>query len=335
MARYVPKHRRCELPLSEAKSKQKKEKPKKQATPRKSKNQKEVEEKKNSQEKQSAPVELNNKIPLKSQISDVSLEESKTHHHANYAEKMSFEIIKISLEDLKKRKLKSKEKKRTNDYHKAQLDRILPEIATNFVNLAIENAMQLLKSVKLYEKRNSSVVEKLDALSIQNEISTETETHIENCENSISKENNSQIDDDEETQPEKSKNCSKIEKCNDIVKINPNISSKKLTEISEKPSDKQTKSKSKTSKKTNSKKPNKSKNKRQKNTEKVEKVEEEEKKEENMIAASINNKLPLKEEAICEDEKDDLDDWDSNWTEDGECISEEMKNEVNYDNDMI
>ena len=328
MARYVPKHRRSDSPLSEVKFKEK-ENPTKKATPQKNKNKKLVEIVKNiSSQKKTTTLEAtapNNGIPLKPPASNSPPEEQSHYNYMKYAEKISFDILTISVDDLKKRQLKLKESKRSSERYQVQLDRVLPEIAANFVNLAIENAMQLLKSVKLYEKRNSCVVENLEVN--RNQITPDKEIQPEKSESLVEDENKLQLNKDKERQSEKIKNCTKDE--NSIDKAAPDISSKELT-ITKQSQEKQTKTKSKTSKKTNSKKTKKLKNKQQNNDAKVDREEEPK-----IAPTTTNNQLPVKimttkeEEIFCDDEmKDDLDDWDSNWTEDGECISEELKNEV-------
>ena len=271
-----------------------------------------------------SPALPNNVTPLKvcSQMSHLDLPLKKTEnilYHANIAaEKMSNDILIKSFEDLKNGRLKSRRKNKSYSYQKVRLDRILPEIATNFVNLAIENAMQLLKSIK---KESSPLVENLDV------------EHSEQRERKALVEMDCKPSEDLVVDVKDLLEDRKVEeKVHSIPGIPANKSLTKPPEHSVLPDDKETKSQSQISKKkSKSKKPKKLK-KGSRKQQKDDKSDERTAEIENAVPEE-ESKLPVAttcEVEDCKDTNDALDDWDSNWTEDGECLSEEVKKEVDF-----
>ncbi|XP_066924205.1 enolase-phosphatase E1-like [Clytia hemisphaerica] len=370
---YVPRHRRNGSPIAEDKNKHNK--------PTDDSNQKKKVRKqkdlKNDKKFESSEQELlsssnkehnlNEKEPLKRKISNENT--INTEHVKNtklildcakcLAERLSQSIISDTYQNLRENAQHKKPKRKIPKVEViVRQERVLPGIANNIVNLAIENAMQMITAIKIYDRKKEFNIDSAASLK-----STQTEVASQNL-----PEVKPDTDNKPTTEVEQAPCNDKVEDLDDKVTKEikstqkPVMETKKEAEIEILESKKEThgseittidkeldakpSKKKKTSnmvKKDESVRPSKSKSKKgkklkkQNNHEKENKDTDKSKKvvEIEPVVNGIDEKsLPGKKEIVNdqgaeEQEGDDtLDDWDANWTEDGECLSEDMKKEL-------
>jgi len=222
-------------------------------------------------------------------------------------------------------------------------------MAANCVNLAIENAMQMLKAIYKYDKKESDISSSTstpiaipdftNGSSSEKERSDNEINHtINNVRKPTSQDQNSQIH----------KNQNKLDEnfTDQMVSKNKSIYSESIecqnrTDLysqEESPNDK---------KKSKNRKNNKGAIDKKENINKKSKLtirsKKKQKGKQNNEIKQANEKTVTTNSLDCEPQIDinkeiciesegkgdePSDDWDSNWTEDGECINEEMKKEV-------
>lgn len=279
------------------------------------------------------------------------------------AERLSQSIISDSFQSLKEKNLLQNKPQRNILKVEVQVrqERVLPGIANNIVNLAIENAMQMIKAIKIYDRKKEIKNDSNDSSQI--EIASQSLPKVKKDTNNLTK---------PATKVEKVANSDKVKDLDDKVTKKNNSTNKQTTDIKKEDKKEISESeheiqdnetaalkkeldaknklpkKKKTSdigKKDESVRPSKSKSKKGKKLKK-QNIHEKENKElhknengnENQPVVNgvddCKKSLHEKEEIVNdqgkeeEEREDTLDDWDANWTEDGECLSEDMKKEV-------
>ena len=322
MAIYVPRHRRNESPRREEnssnekslKSTKKEEKQNKSNAVKLKENDKSMQSNhlNNVKDIQNCTlssdfsiIDNENLSFLKLSLDEKCCSSNRLEHCANIiAERLSEEVIAKSLESLRTRKMKIELRNRSPNYQKMLLDRILPEIATNFVNLAIENAMQLMKTINVYDKKKT-IVHKLDSSKLESISSNKEITNTKTLK-------------DGKIMDEK------------ILPIPSDLPHETRTDHTQKKQ-----SVSKDTVKTKSKDVKKSKSKKVKKSKKSTTHHKDTKNEQNVTgnciatSSNIENSSSQMVDDTSADNADNVDDdWDSKWTDDGECLSEEMKKEV-------
>lgn len=298
----------------------------------------------------------NNSTGVETLFQNMNLKDSILLHRAEarsaevVAAKMSLEILNATLDVLPSAisELQIKRPERNSRRRRQQLsgnETLLPGMATNFVNIAIENALELMKSVKLYEKN-------ITASSTFK--SNQPETHsagieLANSSKEVIEENKSIAEDNSEPV----RNSKEVnDSCSKAPIVNSNRDPKEIE-----------KSQSKTKHSTDSPKKGKSAGKNSKNkNNKISKALTDKSKDEKPIRYGSKLKKNKKknndiqtppaakemsetsnsskslvpeereetklEESNTENLVEELDDWDANWTEDGECLNKDMVDEV-------
>lgn len=280
-----------------------------------------------------------------------------------------FDVLPSKLSRLKA--MQNNERQRVVHVQQAHVkleEMLLPGMATNFVNLAIENALELIKSVKKYESRVPVCTRNEGLLKFANKCSKQilVESIQDNLRCNEEKPSDSVIEKSEglinskqdDLDIEESENLKTDgDKCKDEVGDKNNdkdVKCDKKTKVIETPPSQKTRT-ANTSKKGKATKNKKTKNKNNKDTmDSTEKVSKNEKpvkygnkvkkvkknnvepvsdKEEKDLVETRNqlkttvDKTKLKD-STAENREEEEDDWDANWTEDGECLNENMLQEV-------